>query len=37
MLREKAAASRVGVLELRPDTPTEYHKMSRPQPYRPNW
>ncbi|OAQ69114.1 hypothetical protein VFPPC_13791 [Pochonia chlamydosporia 170] len=32
ILREKAAASRIGVLELRPESPSEYHKMSRPSP-----
>ncbi|EFY93434.1 hypothetical protein MAC_00672 [Metarhizium acridum CQMa 102] len=32
ILREKAAASRIGVLELRPEFPSEYHRMSRPSP-----
>ncbi|KAG6026410.1 hypothetical protein E4U41_001274 [Claviceps citrina] len=34
ILREKAAASQIGVLELRPESPSEYtfHKMSRPSP-----
>ncbi|KAK2591982.1 hypothetical protein QQS21_010318 [Conoideocrella luteorostrata] len=34
ILREKAAASRIGVLELRPESPSEkeYHKISRPSP-----
>ncbi|KAG6008340.1 hypothetical protein E4U21_004544 [Claviceps maximensis] len=34
ILREKAAASQIRILELRPETPSEYefHKISRPSP-----